>query len=262
MNNVPMVHTRIAEMAAYHVDTIRAVQPHGPYFVGGMCAGGVIAFEVAKQLQERGESVGLVAIIDAADPAAPPKAWHFAGQRLQSFSTAFRSDQRPPAHELALKALKKIKNLGIYLLQDRWIKARDEIRMRLFRFCIRRELPLPRALQQISVRTVYLFAEKNYRVDRPFEGRLLLCRATVGEGADEPYIARFSDPLLGWGPRASGGVDVVDIPGGHSSMLQEPNVDALADALRDRLQNSTSIRPLPEHPYTERAHAEAAVSTV
>ena len=46
-----MAHTRIAEMAAYHIDKMRSVQPRGPYLVGGMCAGGVIAFEIARQLQ-------------------------------------------------------------------------------------------------------------------------------------------------------------------------------------------------------------------
>ena len=55
--DVPMAHTRIAEMAAYHIDKMRSVQPRGPYLVGGMCAGGVIAFEIALQLQSaRGKS--------------------------------------------------------------------------------------------------------------------------------------------------------------------------------------------------------------
>ena len=45
--NHPILHTRIAEMAAYHIGKMRTVQPHGPYLVGGMCAGGVIAFEIA-----------------------------------------------------------------------------------------------------------------------------------------------------------------------------------------------------------------------
>ena len=52
----------------------------------------------------------------------------------------------------------------------------------------------------------------------------MLFRATHGTGADEPYIERYADPLLGWGQRTSHDVHVYDIPGGHSSMLQEPNV--------------------------------------
>ena len=86
--DAPMAHTRIAEMAAYHIDKIRSVQPQGPYLVGGMCAGGVIAFEIALQLQSQGEQVGLVALIDAADVKAPLKTWHFASRRIRSFSSA------------------------------------------------------------------------------------------------------------------------------------------------------------------------------
>ena len=80
--DAPMAHTRIAEMAAHFIDRMRSVQPRGPYLVGGMCAGGVIAFEVALQLQAMGEEVGMVALIDAADVEAKPKAWHFFGRRL------------------------------------------------------------------------------------------------------------------------------------------------------------------------------------
>jgi hypothetical protein len=60
----------------------------------------------------------------------------------------------------------------------------------------------------------------------------LLLRATTGEGTDEPYINRYEDPSLGWGRRATHGVRVCDIAGGHSSMLQEPHVQNLAEQLQ------------------------------
>ncbi|MET0179779.1 MAG: KR domain-containing protein, partial [Novosphingobium sp.] len=63
-------HTRISEMAAEYVVRVRAVQPVGPYLLAGLCAGGVIAFEMARQLEDSGEQVAFVGIIDAADVAA------------------------------------------------------------------------------------------------------------------------------------------------------------------------------------------------
>ncbi len=258
MENVPMAHSRIDEMAAYHIDKIRSVQPRGPYLVGGMCAGGVIAFEIARQLQNQAEEVALVALIDAADPEAAPKSWHFASQRLHSFSKAFRPNESVPADRLVLKLLGKIKNLSTYLVRDRFTKLRDEIRMRLFRTYLRRGLPLPGKLKRIPVQTVYLFAEKNYRVVTPFDGEVVLFRATSGEGTDEPYIERYSDPLLGWGRRTTCGVRVFDVPGGHSSMLQEPNVQILAEQMRayinrphDHVPNTPNLinsRPTPLEP--------------
>jgi thioesterase domain-containing protein len=240
--NIPLTQSRISEMAAYHIDKIHSVQSQGPYLIGGMCAGGVIAFEVARQLQSKGETVAMVALLDAADVEAPLKAWRFASQRMHSFSTAFQREESVPFYRFIFmvitKALRKAKNLTAYLIGRRLKNVRDEIRMRLFRFYLDRGLRLPRVLQQIPVRTVYLFAEKNYQPESPFDGELVLFRAMCGEGPDEPYVERYADPLLGWGPRARLGVRVCDIPGGHSSMLQEPHVRMLATRMQAYIDKS------------------------
>jgi FkbH-like protein len=250
--HVPITHTRIDEMASYHIDRIRSIQSRGPYLVGGMCAGGVIAFEIARQLQSQGEKVAFVALIDAADVAATPKSWRFASQRIHSFSTAFHQNESVRIDRRVLmiltKALHKTKNLTKYLVRQRFIELRDEIRMRLFCFYVSRGLRLPRSLEQIPVRTVYLFAEKNYQASAPFDGELVLFRATRGEGPDEPYIERYDNPLLGWGKRATRGVRVFDVPGGHSSMLQEPNVQMLAEQMQASIDEALADESRPPSP--------------
>jgi thioesterase domain-containing protein len=55
-------------MAAAHIEAMRAVQPEGPYLLGGFCNGGLMAYEMARQLQAQGQRVDLLALID---PAAP-----------------------------------------------------------------------------------------------------------------------------------------------------------------------------------------------
>jgi len=57
---------RIHSMAARHVAELRKVQPHGPYRLGGFCVGGMIAFEMARQLRAAGEEVERLIIIDSA----------------------------------------------------------------------------------------------------------------------------------------------------------------------------------------------------
>lgn len=69
--NYPDEHTRISEMVDYYIQQMQTVQPQGPYLVGGLCAGGVLAFEIACQLQSRGETVELVALFDTLDVQAP-----------------------------------------------------------------------------------------------------------------------------------------------------------------------------------------------
>jgi FkbH-like protein len=266
--NHPILHTRISEMAAYHIGKIQTVQPHGPYLVGGMCAGGVIAFEIARQLQEQGEPVAMVALIDAADVAASLKPWRFVGQRFRSFSSGLAQEQqqRPSfprrAMEVATKAYRKTRNLTFYVVQSRAQILRDRLQMTLFRRCLDRGFRLPRFLHEIPVRRAYLFAEHDYQPGTPFEGELTLFRATCGEGNDEPYIERYSDPLLGWGRRATQGVRIYDVPGGHSSMLQEPNVKSLAAYLQDQIDEGLAghlargwLSTLASESADARAHA-------
>jgi thioesterase domain-containing protein len=237
--NVPILHTRVSEMAAYHIEKIRSVQPRGPYCLGGMCAGGVIAVEIARQLQRQGDTVAMVGLLDAADSAARPKAIVFTGERMRSFSTVFSHDRSVRFDQMVRatlsRSLRKVKNLTTYVVGRHVKELTDAIRVRLFRFHRDRGLRLPRSLERIPVRTVYLVAEREFRPDGPFEGELILFRATAGTGADLPFTARYADPVLGWGRRATKGVRVHDVPGGHSSMLQEPHVRALARQIQSRI---------------------------
>ena len=54
----------VEEMAARHLRTLRELQPHGPYRLGGYCAGGMIAFEMARQLRAAGEVVERLVLLD------------------------------------------------------------------------------------------------------------------------------------------------------------------------------------------------------
>ncbi len=57
------------EMAAAHLESLRAVQPEGPYLLGGYCNGGLVAYEIARQLQAQGQTVDLLAVMDPSAPA-------------------------------------------------------------------------------------------------------------------------------------------------------------------------------------------------
>lgn len=65
--------TSLEEMAAHYIKEIRAVQPEGPYFLGGYSLGGVIGYEMAQQLSAGGEEVALVALLDTYPGNATPE---------------------------------------------------------------------------------------------------------------------------------------------------------------------------------------------
>ncbi|HEY6543124.1 MAG TPA: thioesterase domain-containing protein, partial [Ktedonobacteraceae bacterium] len=59
----------VEEMAAAHIQALRSIQSEGPYLLGGFCNGGLVAYEMARQLQAEGQGVGLLVLIA---PAYPP----------------------------------------------------------------------------------------------------------------------------------------------------------------------------------------------
>lgn len=242
----PIMHTRIAEMVSYYIDQIRQIQPQGPYYLGGLCAGGVLAFEIACQLQAQGQAVALVALIDATDVQAPPPVVGTAGQRLNSLTTALEAGEtRSKLARLTYllqTVARKAKNVISYEVQLQTERVQNQIKMTLYRYHLDRGMELPQFLSNIPVITVYRFARKDYSPERVYQGQLLLLRATEPLIFDHPVIddtpfrEKTSDPLFGWGHRSTAGIDVHDIPGGHSSMLQEPQVEVMADKLLTFLQ--------------------------
>jgi acetoacetyl-CoA synthetase len=55
----------IEDMAQYHLDAIKQIQPHGPYILVGYSLGGLVSLEMAHRLVSAGEQVALLAMLDA-----------------------------------------------------------------------------------------------------------------------------------------------------------------------------------------------------
>lgn len=232
----PILHTRIEQMAAYYLEQIRAVQAEGPYYLSGLCAGGVLAYEIACQLQQQGQKVAMVALLDAVEPSLDRSEW-VNTQRLNRLSAVM--SQKTPINLLSLfrklavvgnKAWNALHYEASSLIQ----RNVDAAKLHTFRYCLDHQWTPPRFLNNLSVRKAYLFAEGEYAPTVVFDGQMLLLRATQGEGEDQPYQEIYPDAALGWGKRAKG-VSVYDVPGGHSSMLQMPNVQVTAEIIQSYL---------------------------
>ncbi len=223
----------IPEMAAAYLAAVRGVQPGGPYLFGGWSMGGIIAFEMARQLHEDGEETALVAILDSWSPIihriVPDDAY------LLSELVKDHSLQRgvPPAlsyEQLAeLEPEARLRRV-LAVAQDTGLVATDAdvswLRRSLVGYRARRE------------------ALRRYR-PAPYPGSLLLVRARE---ADEALLATLEtalgidvrDPQLGWGAYTTGPVAVETVPGNHSTMCSEPNVHLLARSLRNSIERALS----------------------
>jgi len=64
---------RVEDIAADCIDAIRRHQPTGPYLLAGYSSAGIVAFEIARQLEAANSKVGLLALIDSFSPRAKRK---------------------------------------------------------------------------------------------------------------------------------------------------------------------------------------------
>lgn len=240
----PMLHTRIEEMAAFYLEQVRSVQPEGPYCLAGMCAGGVIAYEMARQLQAQGQRTAMVALLDAAEPMAQIRPGLILNQRMNRLSTALKQDsQASRLGQVVATTLtlgRKVWNTMTYEIAEALLQGLNQTKWQLFRYCLDHQHMPPRWLGLRSVRAHYLFAELDYAPDTPLAGELLLFCATEGEGSDQPYREIYADPLLGWAPRTTQRVRAYEVPGGHSSMLQEPHVQGVAKLMQTYLDGAAA----------------------
>ncbi len=72
-------HTSIEDMAVYYVELLRKFQPRGPYYLGGWCFGGIVAVEMAQQLQEAGEEIAALLLLEtiSVSPGRRYPRYHF-----------------------------------------------------------------------------------------------------------------------------------------------------------------------------------------
>jgi thioesterase domain-containing protein len=249
--------TTIRDWAATHIRTLRRVQPQGPYLIAGLCAGGVIAMEMARQLQEAGERTSYVGILDAADTQLQEidHVSHARRDRLLRLFTQGEGGGKPTPLTV-LRALPslfaKAARAARYELQTRWTRAADARKVRRMR-----HRTGPDAVADTQTPTVIPYLQLYEHAHRehdpgtqPLQGLVALYRATQGDGtpADQPYLERYGEPQLGWGGRVAAPLEVIDVPGGHASLLQEPNVQKLADAMNQHLVRALDNRTEPQPP--------------
>ena len=263
IRHVPLAHVRLEDMAGFYVDRMRAIQPHGPYLIGGLCAGGVIAYEMAAQLSRAGESA-VVAIFDAAKPGAEKRFGRLAAQSAGRLRQLFvdlsqeKSSLLKRGLRLAMAVIGKARNFCHWQISMRVTRLSTRLRFGILRIVLARDLNWPVFVRELSVREIYDSAETRYVPSESVGTRILLLRAQSGKESDigdTPYREIFADTSLGWSTLAPN-LEIFDVEGGHSSMLQEPFVESLASVLTAQIQDDrdprsprrTSISLLEEMP--------------
>jgi thioesterase domain-containing protein len=212
--------TRVEDMAAHYIEEMRSLQPGGPYFIGGYCFGGLVAFEIARQLHAQGEKVALVALIDMNAPGY-----------LKSLPNPRSYFDR--FHRLRRKVELHLYNLSILGPEEKLRYLRGRLSWMAYRFYTGTGLPSVRARARRAILEAMRQAARSYNPDI-YPGDVTLLRAT------ELPPGRARDPQLGWGKLAAGGVEVRLIPGYFAHTILEPSVRDLAEQLKACMSQAQS----------------------
>jgi amino acid adenylation domain-containing protein/FkbM family methyltransferase len=202
----------IEEMASQYIEAVCTVQAEGPYLLGGFSMGGVVAFEMAQQLKRRGEEVELLALFDSRGE------YGVAEDETDDASLLFRLlGEMLPVSLQQMQALSPDERLN-YLIE-----------------VAKAERVLPPDIALATIRTLFeitknnMAALRNY-VPQAYTGRVTLFRAS------EDLAKQERDESLGWEKLAMGGVEIIPVPGSHNTMILKPNVETLAERLRECLK--------------------------
>jgi thioesterase domain-containing protein len=207
----------VEEMAAHYVEEIRELQPHGPYYLGGSSFGGLVAWEVSRQLVARGEEVGLLVMFDTHGPGFPKYLPTAKGLRKRWGDLLYRVE----LHAGNIRASRGRRWEYVRTKAGRLRRQIAQKARRRFRTTFE-TLALPREIREVGESGAQ--ANRAYE-PRPFAGRVALLRAT-----EQPY-GIVPDPTNGWSAMAVGGLEVRDVPGHHGAIMREPRVRILAQEL-------------------------------
>jgi amino acid adenylation domain-containing protein len=191
-------------MATLYLEAVRTRQPVGPYRLAGHSFGGVVAYEMARQLVERREQVEALVLLDSPGPGQMPVSLG-TQEEIQEY---FQRMAPELFRELFLRSAGQEEALEALL-------PRSEVFLRVF---------------QENAAAMFAYAP------RPYPGRLVFFHARERDAINPKH------PELAWIPLAQEGVEVHVVPGNHVTMLAEPHVEGLARKVRGVLEEREQRR--------------------
>ncbi|MCG6574706.1 non-ribosomal peptide synthetase, partial [Pseudomonas sp. AF32] len=207
----------VASMATRYLSAIRQVQPQGPYRIAGWSAGGLIAYEMARQLQAGGEALEFLGIIDASarpDPVSTP-----AVSEAQ-FLMAWLPEQIDPELSRQLTEM-----------------ARDSAIEAMLALCTaHRLLPeeLPHDIDAGLLRTHLAVAYATRQAIGAYVSPPSPLKVSLFTASEQ----QRSDPTLGWRALLQDRVSVTALPGTHNTVVKAPHVARLGEAINQELRTA------------------------
>ena len=213
----------IKALAARYVNEIQTVDPIGPYNIAGHSSGGMIAFEVASQLVALGKEVNMVALLNC-DYRFGMRSAKASDSRIKLINPLeiLKQNYR--------HAVRQASEIGWNaLFWRRYFHEIIKLKFLLLKHSPWKEKYYP----TLFGAEAYLALSAEKYKPRPYPGDVMLF---IAEDAAKPN----DDFGAGWAKSILGKLEILKVPGSHQSMLTQPKVVILANALIERLERRAS----------------------
>ena len=201
----------IPEMAKFYLQAIRTVQPRGPFQLAGWSMGALIAYEIARQLVSKGETVSFLALFEGhvPQPAVPSSApshneWEKLVDEREAENFRYMARRVPTSEQEASDTLLQ---MGRYLAEFTQVStgfSREQL-TRLSRII---------AINQLAV--------ESYRPGS-YPGNVSLFRVPGQADAERSY---------GWAELVGGELKIFEVPGTHDGFMSAPSVNIIASHMK------------------------------
>jgi thioesterase domain-containing protein/acyl carrier protein len=205
-------HASIEEMAADYVAAVTSIQSTGPYLLAGWSFGGLVIFEMACILEQAGETVPFLIMIDTPEPSVCS---------YKTDDVEFLRDRVPFFHGVTLDELD---------LQN----SREAQLAYLFKEMKLAGLFTPDIDHTDAQRWLNLYKHHNmlvesYKPSGPFNGKIIFFKPAE----KIPFDVQMGNPIQAWEPFARGGIEVHEAPGNHFKMISPVNTWVLAKMMKE-----------------------------
>lgn len=225
----------VEELARGYLEAIARIQPRGPYAIGGWSFGGMVAFEMARQLRQRGEEVGQLLLIDTivrrpGDPASVSDRtlleWFFWELLLLERNGPVSAEPLPSEVATFDDALDFVTERAVAAGVLRPGTSRGAV-TRLYQVFKAHWRAIVEYRPEVTDLDVTLL-----RAVEPLPAELMPMHEAAGG-------TMHSDPKNGWGELTTGRIEVLPMPGDHLLLMEEPYVAEVARAITERLTGSS-----------------------
>jgi amino acid adenylation domain-containing protein len=217
----------LPEMALDYVAALRAHSPQGPYRLLGWSMGGHLAMVAAQLLEQEGEEVELVGILDSRYPVSPSQS---GADPLQGLACAFGG-----AIGAAMASLAPEERVS---LRDELTGRSPEDRLRRAIHWARERGALPCGLPEDELVRQAALVERHVQLLERYRPRPIQAPIRVWWAREE----LATRPRTDWGRFTSGEVSYALVQGTHFTMVQQPGIGQIGKELRQQLKQLDARR--------------------